>query len=509
VASKYYGQKRLGASFFFSRGGGDVSYAGKFFTSLAVQLANNAPPIGRYICEAIRERSDIARQSLDNQWRQLVLGPLSKLDGSSWPSPYILVIDALDECDDGNNIRIILQLLAEVRSLKMVRLRVFLTSRPETPIRYGFYQMPDTEHYDFILHNASPAIISHDIAIFLEYNLKLIAQEHALDPGWPGERVIRHMVHNASGLFIWAATACRFIREGKRFAIKRLTEVLEGSSASSPEKDLNEIYITVLRHSMSTYYTEEEREELYRMLRHILGSIVILFSPLSAESLSTLVHATKEDVDQILEDLSAILNIPENRILPVRLHHPSFRDFLLDKHRCSDLNFWVDEKQAHRTLASSCIQLMSTSLKQDICGVGVPGVLVTDIESDRVQQCLPPEVEYACLYWVQHLKKSAALHESGMVHQFLQKHLLHWLEALSLMRKLDKGILAITSLEFLVNVSNSRQTRRIPADKFRLRKALISTHSSMTRNASFFIAGQLSKMRLFKYIAQLSSLHHR
>jgi hypothetical protein len=38
IALRYSEQKRLGASFFFSRGGGDVSHAGKFFTSIAVQL---------------------------------------------------------------------------------------------------------------------------------------------------------------------------------------------------------------------------------------------------------------------------------------------------------------------------------------------------------------------------------------------------------------------------------------------------------------------------------------
>ena len=45
IARKYYEQERLGASFFFSRGGGDVSHAGKFFTSIAVQLANKSPSL--------------------------------------------------------------------------------------------------------------------------------------------------------------------------------------------------------------------------------------------------------------------------------------------------------------------------------------------------------------------------------------------------------------------------------------------------------------------------------
>jgi hypothetical protein len=67
VARRYFEQKRLGASFFFSRGGGDVGYAGKFFTSIAVQLAYNAPSLRRYISEAAEEQIDIINHSLRDQ----------------------------------------------------------------------------------------------------------------------------------------------------------------------------------------------------------------------------------------------------------------------------------------------------------------------------------------------------------------------------------------------------------------------------------------------------------
>jgi hypothetical protein len=146
IAQRYYKEERLGASFFFSRGGGDVSYAGKFFTSIAVQLANNIPSLQHYICDAISNCKDIASQSFCDQWSQLILFPLSKLGSGSFSSSYMLVIDALDECDKDEHIQMILQLLAEARTLKTARLQVFLTSRPEIPIRHGFYQMPDSEH---------------------------------------------------------------------------------------------------------------------------------------------------------------------------------------------------------------------------------------------------------------------------------------------------------------------------------------------------------------------------
>ena len=368
---------------------------------------------------------------------------------------YILVVDALDECDNENHVYTILQLLAEARSLKRVQLRIFLTSRPGIPIRYGFNQMPKTEHQDFVLHNISSLIVNHDISIFMEYNLKLIAQECKLGAGWPGKDTVRSLVQNASGLFIWAATACRFIREGKRFAKSRLAMILgsDGNSITAPDKHLNELYNTVLKHALSPTYTHEEKEELCGMLRHILGSLVVLLSPLSTYSLSSLLHLQNEDVEQILEDLHTILDIPEDPVCAVRLHHPSFRDFLLDKNRCGDPNFLVDEKQAHQTLAASCIRLMSKSLKQDICRVDSPGVLATNVESSRVEQCLPPEVQYACLYWVEHLQKGGTqLQDNDQVHQFLKVHLLHWLEALGWMRRFPDGICAITSLELIALV---------------------------------------------------------
>ncbi|SLM33335.1 P-loop containing nucleoside triphosphate hydrolase [Lasallia pustulata] len=165
VARNYFANCQLGASFFFLRGGGDVGHASKFFITIAVQLARKSQSLQRYIGDAVRKNADIATQSLGDQWRQVVLGPLSKLSGDSYPSSYILVIDALDECDNDDDIQTILKLLAEAQTFQTIRLRVLLTSRPEIPIRHGFYQIPEAEHQSFVLHHISPSIIDHDITL--------------------------------------------------------------------------------------------------------------------------------------------------------------------------------------------------------------------------------------------------------------------------------------------------------------------------------------------------------
>lgn len=73
-------------------------------------------------------------------------------------------------------------------------------------------------------------------------------------------------------------------------ARKRLHLILQDNgSITKPEDELDKIYSTVLENSANHDYDEEEKEWVYGMLREILGTIVCLFSPLSADSLATLI----------------------------------------------------------------------------------------------------------------------------------------------------------------------------------------------------------------------------
>jgi len=461
VARYFADQRRLGASFFFSRGQGDLGHAEKFFTTIASQIAHALPTLKRHICKAVAEDHRIGTQGLSEQWKKLIFRPLSKLENSlSQRLPIILVIDALDECereDRKDDTRVILRLLAEAKDLPTIQLRIFLTSRPGVSIYHSFSVMSKFTHQDCILHHISKDIIEHDILIFIRYEFERIRKKRLLS-NWPKVEDINSLARDANGLFIYAATICRFV--DRRHPKKQLSIILQcmGSSPltlqTSPTQSLDEMYSQVLKSSISMNYDKEDREEILDLFKQTVGSIVILSNTLSTTALTSLLDLLIRDVDEILKHLQAVLDVPDALDLPVRLIHPSFRDFLLDKNRCSNLHFWVDERQAHRTLADDCIRLMSNSLKQDVCGQVAPGTFVDDVERSRIEQFLPPEVRYACLYWIQHLQKSGAqLHENDHIYQFLQKHLLHWLEALGWIRKTSEGILAILSLEAQISVS--------------------------------------------------------
>lgn len=91
-----------------------MSHASKFFTTLAIQLASNIPNLRQHIDGAISNGRNIANLSFRDQWRELIFNPLSELGSDFFSAPPVLIIiDALDECDKGEHIQIILLLLAE------------------------------------------------------------------------------------------------------------------------------------------------------------------------------------------------------------------------------------------------------------------------------------------------------------------------------------------------------------------------------------------------------------
>jgi hypothetical protein len=117
----------------------------------------------------------------------------------------------------------------------------------------------------------------------------------------------------------------------------------------------------------------------------------------------------------------------------------------------------VDEKSTHQKLASHCLELMSgpSGLRQNICSLSGPGVLRSEIDDGTISSSLSPKLQYACRYWVSHLKQSQHNNIDGdTTHIFLQKHLLHWLEFTSLMRESSQCIHLLDSLQTLAGVGS-------------------------------------------------------
>jgi hypothetical protein len=482
-----------------------------------------SPSLRGHICQAIAKHCDIAQQSLRNQWEQLILQPLSMLEsGQLQLSNLVLVIDALDECEREEDVRVILGLFAEAKTLNSAQLRIFITSRPEIHTGFGFYPIPKDIHQDFVLHKISQSIIQNNISIFIKHELANVKEKHkltnirkeyTLPADWPGEQIIERLFQKADGLFIYAATACRFIGDLDWSPEDRLCLALrddtahgDGTAGQSPTRELDEMYSKVLN--------QQVKPELSKRFKQIVGSIVILFDSLSATALAELLDVPELEVYRTLVRLHSILEVPENQDSLIRLLHPSFREFLLDKQRCKDPQFWVEEEEAHKDLAKRCLRFLSKSLRRDICGLRVPGALTSEVEKSRVDRYLSVPVRYACRYWVGHIQQgSLDLCDNDQVYLFLQKHFLHWLEALSLMGNMSDGFIMVSALESMLIVSDSVCTVVLQsyANLAKLKPNRNLLLLAMTHDAKRFILNfrYIIERRLSRYIALLLCLVQR
>ena len=261
----------------------------------------------------------------------------------------------------------------------------------------------------------------------------------------------------ADCLFIYAATACRFIASTDWEPQERLHEVLQShTSKNGITAHLDNMYLQVLRSALIRDRHEEDVRKLCNRFRQVVGCIVVLSDELSISSLAKLLGGTAETVEGCLRTLHSVLDVPNRPQVPIRILHPSFRDFLLTQSRCYDERFCVDKAMVHARLVSCCLNVISSELKRNWCRLPTPGSSPQDLPRGAIDECLPSHVQYACYYWVDHLlatgpslRTEIGFHDEGKVHDFFRKDLLHWLEAMCLLCSMSQAVLMMT---WLVNV---------------------------------------------------------
>src|SRR5258707_7041434 len=125
-------RKCLGASFFFSRQEKDLSDAKLFIPTIAHQLAQSYPEVRSDVIQVLQKDPDIVNKSSATQLQQLILNPLRNITS---PKPVLLVVDALDECDNSVDAAAKLFDIIVARCTEVPALRLLVTSRPETYIK--------------------------------------------------------------------------------------------------------------------------------------------------------------------------------------------------------------------------------------------------------------------------------------------------------------------------------------------------------------------------------------
>jgi hypothetical protein len=434
ASASFSRQGTLAASFFFKRGAGDQGNARRLFTTISWQLASTIPSL-----------PTISAKMIEKQFYHLLLQPLRGLKQHEHKKPcFVIVIDALDECDGEGDIEVILKLLPTVKEIKTLNIRFLLTSRPELPTLLGFRRLQEKDRQHLILQEIAKPMITRDISLFLEHKLRKIKENRSLPKEWPGKEKFQTLVTIATPLFIFAATVCRFLEDLRWSPEERLDEFFE-SPAIKSASEMERTYVPILN-QLLTGRNEAESNKLKQDFHDILGVVILLAEPLSVKALAKFVNQRESTVRARLESFRSVLSVPRNDYTPVQTLHLSFRDFLVN----TQDDYRIDEPRMHAIIASHCIRVMDSStqgLRQNICRLPSYGTQRTEIDEHVVHQHIPAEMQYSCRYWVYHLEQGEPQWSASYVFRFLEKHFLHWLEAMSLIGLISEAVNIIRALE--------------------------------------------------------------
>ncbi|EIW78886.1 hypothetical protein CONPUDRAFT_106901, partial [Coniophora puteana RWD-64-598 SS2] len=429
LAQEFSSSDALAASFFFSRRHDIRSTTDRFIPTIAYQLGLFHPHAQIKIIDALVRDPALLDpdRSREDQLTRLILAPLRELK-MGWKDSkrkILMILDALDECEPGLGNHQLRQLVyfcvKALQGENSANFHVVMTSRPYDSINDAMSQTSSIIPLDIDDYNAS-----EDIELFLRSSFRRMGSHPSVL--WPSESDLSLLLEKVARRFIVATTVMRML-EQKRPPERRsfLCTLLQTGQLNS----IDELYRGVI--TTSQYSSKAA---------WLVVIILSLQQPLSTPELSHLLHF---EVRPMLDSIAAIISVPPtNSRELVSTYHTSIRDFFWDATRSQ--NLYVDPAVAHSHLASSSLALLNDSLTRDICGLGDASLLHSEIEDFDIKReaAISSALEYAVTHWLHHLHESppdSRLQE--LLSLFAKQHILHWIEAASIVGSLNSCIASL------------------------------------------------------------------
>jgi hypothetical protein len=433
-------------------GSGILSY---FFCQSTNDRLNNAVSVlrgliylliveQRTLIRHVRNEHDIRGKQLfegEDAFYALQRTLLEMLKDPGLPRVY-LVLDALDECDSG--LPQLLDLIASHGSELASRIKWLVASRNRPDIEERL--RPDELRLKTDLE-LNPDHISRAVKAFIDFKVSELAERKSYENELHKE-VKSYICGKAEGTFLWVALVCKELEKVSLNA-KVLAVLKEFPSGLEP---LYERMMEQIQHG-------EDTEDV-KLCTRILSTVTLTYQPIHLKEL-VVTAGLPEELSDDLQSLSKLVDLCGSfltvREETVYFVHQSAKDYF-STGKGSKI-FPSGQAEGHRAITCRCLQLMSGTLKRNICGLETPGTLLNEANTSVNLNPLA-HIRYACCYWVDHLGQVSYLQQDdvGKVDEFLQKNFLHWLEALSLIGEMSKGVLMISDLQSLLTVSDPEIT---------------------------------------------------
>ncbi|KAF8646673.1 hypothetical protein AX14_009048, partial [Amanita brunnescens Koide BX004] len=315
IAEEYDKRGQLAATFFFCRNTGDRDDINKLVPTLAWQIAHKIPPAKEEMEEALK-KSGVPLPELSLEHQLLTLLVCGHVDPAG---PNLIVIDGLDECASQDRIFRLIYWLRKNR----LPFRFLLTSRPEPNIKTRFENRPGGGLIEVLSLSLTES--KDDIRKYFVEELEKIRQNSLpflghVPSDFPLKPYIDELVNKSEGLFVYAATAVRYIG-GKGYPQTLLEDVLKVHDGLDP------LYSQVIGEAKGWKYFDI-----------VMGALIHLQYPLPINKFSQVLFDVNKplkvhDILYALGGCHSILIIPEDDTKAIIPYHASLRDFLADQSR--------------------------------------------------------------------------------------------------------------------------------------------------------------------------------
>jgi len=172
--------------------------------------------------------------------------------------------------------------------------------------------------------------------------------------------------------------------------------------------------------------------------RVVVGTLLVVRNPLSPAVLSNLL--TFDSHRHLLHAISRLGCVLYTNAV-IRILHPSFADFLSNRVRCKMDVWFIDLPTHNLRVIIHCMGRLDGFLECNVGDMDFPA---------PADVFLPEDVSYACVFWIEHvcIIKDAF----DRLEAFLFKHLLHWFEAMSILKRSRDSIGLLSRLRDWHNV---------------------------------------------------------
>jgi hypothetical protein len=242
------------------------------------------------LAQAIHSSPDIRHDKLEVQFEKLIIGPLESIE-----TPMMIVIDAINKCNDKDPVSQFLMALARhVNHIQNVKF--FITGRPEDHIQSGF-EIISLWTKILPLHDIESDVVDSDIKLYVKTRLVEIAvrKRHSIAGPWPSDKDVIAITKKLSSFFIVASVIIDFIDDPYETPQDQLKLILSMSDSRiyAGESVINVRYSQILVSSFRDVPTNNSKP--YDLFRHVVVSIVLTFNPLSHASLAR--NSFRKDMD--------------------------------------------------------------------------------------------------------------------------------------------------------------------------------------------------------------------